>query len=309
MAEISSGTVTLYAGNNITLSQSATNKIVISGPNTAAQTAQTGISSIAASNTTYTSGQVEFTGSNAATVKSSANQRVVIDVPTQTAQTQSNIQGIAGSNTTYNTGTVEFTGSNMVTVKSSANQRVVIDATQTVQTQNLFDLTLSGNSTSGGAGYALVSSGTLSLAGGPNITLSQDGNKVSISGGAGGAGGGIALSNTQTMYTSGTVKVSEGGGAITIGSDTGQVFSISVPQTSSLSASTNIVISTTGSTIKFSVPILEPKVHIWQNFPLQLASTVANLSAVNTNKIAFFWPEALPGDMTLASVAVHLSNV
>jgi hypothetical protein len=87
----------------------------------------------------------------------------------------------------------------MVTVKSSANQRFVIDATQSVQTQNNVDVTLSGNSTSGGAGYALVSSGTLSLAGGPNITLSQDGNKISISAPAPGAGGGIAAAGSTPL--------------------------------------------------------------------------------------------------------------
>ena len=41
--------------------------------------------------------------------------------------------------------------------------------------------TIGGNSTSGGAGYAKISSGTMTLAGGNNITLSQAGNNITIS--------------------------------------------------------------------------------------------------------------------------------
>jgi lipopolysaccharide export system protein LptA len=116
------------------------------------------------------------------------------------------------SDATYSSGSVQFTGSNMVTVKSSAGQRVVIDASQSVQTQNLHNVTLAGNSTSAGAGYIQISSGTMTLAGGNNITLSQDGNAVTISAGAG--GGGVAISanaaNGSTNFTSGTVTIAAG---------------------------------------------------------------------------------------------------
>jgi len=40
---------------------------------------------------------------------------------------------------------------------------------------------IGGNSTSAGAGYALISTGTMVLAGGNNITLSQNGNNITIS--------------------------------------------------------------------------------------------------------------------------------
>ena len=137
------------------------------------------------------------------------------------------ISGISASDTVYTSGTVAFTGSQAVTVRSGAGQKVVIDApAQTVQTQNAVDLTLSGN-TSGA--LALVSSGTLTLAGGNNITLSQAGNAVTISGAnVGGAQTAISgLQNSETTYTSGTVKLSELG-AITIRSTTGQAFQFSV---------------------------------------------------------------------------------
>ena len=196
MALVSSGTLTLAGGNNITLSQ-AGNAVTISGA--AAGGAQTAISGIAASNTTYTSGSVTFTGvGGGVTVSSNTGQRIDISVAApvaQTVQTQQNVQSIAASNTTYHTGQVEFTGSNMITVKSSANQRVVIDATQTVQTQNSLNLTLAGNT---GGALAQVSSGTLTLAGGNNITLSQAGNAVTISGGAGQAASQAAASPAAT---------------------------------------------------------------------------------------------------------------
>ncbi|HEX6461743.1 MAG TPA: hypothetical protein VFZ58_00525 [Candidatus Saccharimonadales bacterium] len=111
--------------------------------------------------------------------------------------------------------------------------------------------TISGNTAGAGA---LVSSGTLTLAGGNNITLSQNGNAITISGGAGGGGGGIALANSQTTYTSGTAHLAVAGGALTIASTTGQSFNFSVPQTSSLSATGAVSISTNAATISIGAP-------------------------------------------------------
>lgn len=113
------------------------------------------------------------------------------------------------------------------------------------------NITMGGNTAGAGA---LVSSGTLTLAGGNNITLSQNGNAITISGGAGGAGGGIALANSQATYTSGTAHLNVAGGAMTIASTTGQSFNFSVPQTSSLEATGAFSISTNGNTISMGVP-------------------------------------------------------
>lgn len=88
-----------------------------------------------------------------------------------------------------------------------------LTAAQTVQTQNCVDVTIAGNSTSAGAGYALVSSGTLTLAGGPNITLSQNGNHLTISGGAGGAFSAGVSTDGNTIGTTGTV----GNGVLFVG--------------------------------------------------------------------------------------------
>jgi hypothetical protein len=170
LAAISSGTMTLAGGNNITVSQNG-NAITISGANVGG--AQTGISGIIASDATYTSGTVRFTGvGGGVTVSSNTGQRIDISVAAPVAQT--------------------------------------------VQTQNMVAVSLSGNT----AGVlALVSSGTAFFAGGNNITLSQNGQSITISGAnAGGAQTGISgVVVSDATYTSGTVSFS-GQNNITIGS-------------------------------------------------------------------------------------------
>lgn len=201
---VSTGTMTLAGGNNITLSQNG-NAITISG-GVGGGAFSAGMSTIG--NTLGTSGLA-------------SNQLVLA----------------GGNNVTLSQSTA--VGGNTLTISA---------ASQSVQTQNLHNVTLAGN-TSGA--LAQISSGTLTLAGGNNITLSQNGNAVTISGGAG--GGGVALANSQTNFSSGTVNLAEGGGAITIASTTGQSFRFSVPQTSSLSATGGLSISSNGSTISMGV--------------------------------------------------------
>ncbi|HET9412140.1 MAG TPA: hypothetical protein VFO38_04815 [Candidatus Saccharimonadales bacterium] len=209
-ALVSSGTLTLAGGNNITLSQNG-NAITISG----------GAGGAAGSNTLGMSNLGNTIGTSGV---------------------------VSGSALQF-----AFAGGNNVTLSQSLNASsgtiTISAANQTVQTQNLHNVTLSGNT----AGVmAQVSSGTLTLAGGNNITLSQNGNAVTISGGAG--GGGIALANSQTTYTSGTANLNVAGGAMTIASTTGQSFNFSVPQTSSLSVTGGLSIATNGSTISIGAP-------------------------------------------------------
>src|SRR5262245_54469420 len=71
LANVSTGTLYLAGGNNITLSQNA-NSVTISGAN--AGGAQTGISGIQVSDTTYTSGTVTFRNANGISFGSSGAQ-------------------------------------------------------------------------------------------------------------------------------------------------------------------------------------------------------------------------------------------
>src|SRR6202012_1463598 len=68
LALVSTGTLFFAGGNNITLSQNG-NSVTISAAN--AGGAQTGISSIVVSNTTYTNGLVSFVNANGVTFGSS----------------------------------------------------------------------------------------------------------------------------------------------------------------------------------------------------------------------------------------------
>ncbi len=209
---VSSGTLTLAGGNNITLSQNG-NAITISG----------GAGGGAGGSQTFGMSNLGNTSGTTGVVSGSAVQYVLAGGNNVTLS-----QSLNGSS-----GTLSISAGN-----------------QSVQTQNLHNMTLGGNT----AGVmAQVSSGTLTLAGGNNITLSQNGNAITISGGAGGGGGGIALANSQTTYTSGTANL-VASGALTIASTTGQSFNLSVPQTSSLSATGMFSISVSGSTISMGVP-------------------------------------------------------
>lgn len=207
-ALVSSGTMTLAGGNNITLSQNG-NAITISGG--------------AGGGAAFSAG-MSTNGNTLGTTGLATNQLVLA----------------GGNNVTLSQSTAA--GGNTITISA---------ASQTVQTQNLHNVTLSGNTA---GAMAHVSSGTLTLAGGNNVTLSQNGNAVTISAGNGGGGGGVAVANSQTNFSSGTVNFVEGSGAITINSTTGQSLKFNVPQTSSLSATGGLSISTNGSTISIGVP-------------------------------------------------------
>jgi hypothetical protein len=181
LQEVSSGTLTLAGGNNITLSQNG-NAITVVGAAGGAET-QTGISGIVGSDATYTSGTVQFTGSNLVTVRSSAGQRIVIDASfSQSVQpeTQTFLGGLAASNTTYTSGTVTLTGvGGGVTVSSNTGQRIDISvAAPVAQTGTQFTGGVSGGNTSGHSGTV---AGRLLLAGGNNITLSGSTNGASMS--------------------------------------------------------------------------------------------------------------------------------
>lgn len=84
----------------------------------------------------------------------------------------------AGALANISSGTLYLAGGNNLTLSQNGNSVTLSAFNQTAQTQNRFNLTLSGNTD---GVMAQVSSGTLTLAGGNNITLSQNGNAVTIS--------------------------------------------------------------------------------------------------------------------------------
>ncbi len=223
---VSTGTMTLVGGNNVTLSQNA-NAITISG---ASQSVQT-IGMYATGNTTQ-------------------NTTATLDARSVS------LNGIGGISVGYSGGSVQLS----TPVVSSISATGIINISSNGGTVSIGAPAFSmGMSTLGNtAGTSGTASNQVILAGGNNVTLSQStgvgGNTISIAAG----GGGLALANSQTMYTSGTASLNVAGGAMTIASSTNgasQSFNFSVPQTSSLSATGAVSLATNGSTISIGVPI------------------------------------------------------
>ena len=148
--------------------------------------------------TTYTSGSVTFSELGAITIRSTTGQQFQFSVP--------------------QTSSLSATGNASLSVNAST---ISIGA-------NAAAVSLSGNSTSAGAGYSNVSTGTLILAGGNNITLSQNGASVTISGAnAGGAQTGISgVQVSDATYTSGTVTFQNANG-ISFGTSAGSAVTAS----------------------------------------------------------------------------------
>ena len=253
-----SGQFVLAGGNNITLSVSSgaagAQTITISGANVGG--AQTGISGVQVSNTTYTSGTVNFQNANGISFGSSGANGISASytVPTQTNQTVG-LYGVGNttqnSSTTLDARTLSFDGLGAMTVGYSNG------SIQLSSPPSSLGVSTGGN-TSGNTG---TFSGQMVLAGGNNITLSVataagGAQTITISGAnAGGAQTGISgVVVSNTTYTSGTVSFSNANG-ISFGSSAGQAITASytVPtqsnQTLGLYASSQTTAQSSSSTI------------------------------------------------------------
>lgn len=192
-ALVSSGTLTLAGGANITLSQNGGNAITIIGPSPSGGAFSAGASNLGntAGNTGLSGTQLVLVGTRGISLSQTtgANGATVSIDFIQSVQTQNLVDvTLAGNSTSagagfilMSSGTMTLAGGNNITLSQNGNAVTISAASQTVQTQNLVDVTLAGNSTSAGAGFILISSGTMVLAGGNNITLSQNGQSVTIS--------------------------------------------------------------------------------------------------------------------------------
>jgi len=216
------------------------------------------------SSSTYPISSLNVSGAGLVSAGWSSNS-LIISGPNTTGISQSLY---ATSNTTQGTsgtvalGSVLFAGAGNVSVGVTNGSVVVSDGAAAVS--------LSGNSTSAGAGYSNVSSGTLILAGGNNITLSQNGASVTISAAnAGGAQTGISgIADSAHTQTIGTLSLANSNGfswGLSTGNSTGTLtVSYTVPTSFvqqvngssgsiSLAVGSSLSSSTNGSSITFGL--------------------------------------------------------
>ena len=249
LANISSGTLYLAGGNNITLSQGG-NSVTISGGAGGAQTEQTQSrfnltlsGNTAGALALISSGVMTLAGGNNVTLSQAGNAVTVSAVATvaQTAQTQ-NLHNVtlagntAGALAHVSSGTLTLAGGNNVTLSQAGNAVTisgVATVAQTVQTQNLHNVTLAGNTA---GALAHVSSGTLTLAGGNNITLSQAGNAVTVS---------AANTVAQTEQTQSRFN-------LTLGGNTSGALALISSGVLTLAGGSNITLSQAGNAVTIS---------------------------------------------------------
>jgi len=251
---------------------SATSAITSNALNTSASRV---INIIAATNNTgggtaSLSSNVSFSNANGMTFYTSAGSAIVgsYTVPTLT---NSSLTMQAGASTLSSVSRIAFGDGNGVSFGASTSNNGSITITASVATSYAASNHSHGNPT-----LALTNLSGSTASNSAGLTLS-------LSAAAPGAGGGIVLANSQTTYTSGTVNLS-GAGAITIQSTTGQSFQISVPATSSLSATGIISISTNGSTVSIGASQSNQNISLYAlGNTTQNSSTVLNASALSFN--------------------------
>jgi hypothetical protein len=217
------GQFVLQGGNNVTLSQitaaGGLNTIVFSGPN--AGGAQTGISGIVVSDTTYTSGTVSFSNAGNITISSSVNGATqYIKLSGNAAQTnQSAIKAFGVSNTGQTAGnTGVSTGVDWVLAGSGSitlSQSTAGGGPNTVWIQHPAWLTTAMQSNAATISNINISAGTTST----NASAFTFSNSNGLSFGLGtGANVGVVTASYNSTQFAGTGTSITGGASITLDS-------------------------------------------------------------------------------------------
>lgn len=184
-----SGQVVLVGGNNVTLSVATAaggaQTITISGAN--AGGAQTGISSVIVSNTTYTSGAISFSNANGISFGSSAGQAITASytVPTQTNQSagiyaSSQTYG-QSSSSTHDARSLTVVGSGGVSVGWSNSSLLISGQTTTPQTNQSMGIYASSNTT-GASSSSTFDARSLTIQGLGCVSLGWSNGSLQVSG-------------------------------------------------------------------------------------------------------------------------------
>lgn len=233
----------------------------------------------------------------------------------------SNFAGVGSAITngtmTYGTGGLSLNLSNHLTTAMASNAgsnfvaaTAAFNGTNASGTIASNGISISVAAPGGGAAQTFsVSNGTIS---GNPITFgnlnglsfySSNGSIVGSYTDGGGAGGGIAISASNSAFTSGTVSFNQSG-ALTIGTGA-QAINFSVPATSSIVGVGNVLISTAGSTISISGGGFPQR---WEQIPAFRfsLSNLTNITAISN--VPFFQPFKFHGDMTLSRINFEMSR-
>jgi hypothetical protein len=251
------------------------------------------------------SNNVEF-GTNGSTVTALAlfNQTLqTSNVHNISLDTNGNTSGTVAE---ISSGTLTLAGGNNITLSQSGN-KVVIVGPSTLP--GGVAASIAGNSTSSGSGYSNITSGTLYLAGGNNITLSQDGAHITISGAnIGGAQTGISgIGASDRTYSSGTV-IWSGQNNITIGTyATGdsQYVRLSVGNyltTAAQSDHTHSQYQSTGAYLTTAMQSASSSVFAKTGFSSQSTTGTDIVGTLNTSGLNL----GVPKWLTTAAVSTHI---
>lgn len=304
-------------------------EMIISAPNTIAQTAQTqsNVQGIIVSNTTYRTGDVSFSNLNGASFGSNGANVITLSytVPTVTnsswtvsdAATSATVGRLAFSNangitlglSTSNNGNHTVTGShNALTTARASNDAIGLN---TAQTNVTWTVNSSGVSLNAG-GYAGTASGFTGANISATITHNSVGLSLSLSVAAPGAAAeanAIQLlgANTAGNTTATGSTIGWSGVNLTLSGTNASQVVISAPATSSLVGTNGVSISVNGSTISFGQNIISK----YENAPLFGSSLLTWNGASVSHAQPFLLPMPLsasfirvPGLMTTNSTTI-----
>lgn len=211
----------------------------------------------------------------------------------------------SGATASISTGTLQLAGGNNITLSQNGNS-VTISAGAGGGGGAAISLPANGDSrTSGGAGYSNISTGTANFFGN-NLTLSQDGASITFSANAPGAAAENNWHHLLGANTAGNTTVSGStigfsGLNMTLSGTNASQMVLSVPATSSLSATGIVAISTNGSTISIgaSLPILS----FYRNMPnFQPMGTGASAITQTSGSSLFIQPFELPYNISIGYI-------
>jgi hypothetical protein len=306
-----SGTVNrqiIFAGgNNVTLNQSingSSASLTISAANQTVQTQNmhnlTIGSNTAGVGVAISSGTLTLAGGNNVTLSQNGGNAITIN-----AGGGGNVNFSAGT-TSNNLAAVTFSNSNGMEFGLNGSVITASHNGITSQTNQNIGIYAVGNTTQSTSGVADARS--LSFNGLGGVSVGYSNGSVQISGATGGAGGGgIALANAQTTYSTGTAYLSVSAGAMTISSTANgasQSYNFSVPQTSSLSATGGVSISTNGSTISIGAPAYSPMSNWIHNSAAMYSSSTLNMVNASVSLVRMLIPEQISFSRVELAVSV-----